>query len=218
MPRDTDVLCAHCQQYMPRSRERAHRAKLYTPSAPSPLRQPSKLRQIFDCSSDADESAVQEEGEVDDAGDMGIDDLPNREQIHLISEATGNAARGRWAYRAWSEEDSDSNPDLEGVPIEDSDDESLFDWHTSEPGLSPWDHLGEDYERDVAQVGELLHSDIKFPTDFCQPINLLNTIMLSVVHFRTRSKPIQLMRTSAKYPTHFPLIHHFPNLTQYDRV
>jgi hypothetical protein len=48
MPRDNNVLCVHCQTYMSRTRERAHRAKHHAPLYSPPPRIPSKLRRIID--------------------------------------------------------------------------------------------------------------------------------------------------------------------------
>ena len=52
MPKATDVLCIHCQQYMSRSRERSHRKSHYAPTPSTPPRIPSKLHRVFDVSED----------------------------------------------------------------------------------------------------------------------------------------------------------------------
>jgi len=52
MPRDSHVLCVHCQKYMSRTRERAHRAKHQAPLYSPPPRIPSKLRRVFDVQPD----------------------------------------------------------------------------------------------------------------------------------------------------------------------
>ena len=52
MPKAADVYCLHCEQYISRSRERAHRAAHHTPFIPTPPRPPSKLRRVFDIESE----------------------------------------------------------------------------------------------------------------------------------------------------------------------
>jgi hypothetical protein len=47
MPRDGHVLCIHCQVYMSRTRERAHRIMHRAPLYSPPPRIPSKLRRVF---------------------------------------------------------------------------------------------------------------------------------------------------------------------------
>jgi hypothetical protein len=52
MPKATDVYCLHCEQYISRSRERAHHAAYHTPLMPTLPRPPSKLRRVFDMESE----------------------------------------------------------------------------------------------------------------------------------------------------------------------
>jgi hypothetical protein len=48
MPKATDIFCLHCQQYISRTRERAHRQKYNAPFVSPPPCIPSKLRRVFD--------------------------------------------------------------------------------------------------------------------------------------------------------------------------
>ena len=61
MPKATAVFCIHCQQYISRARERAHRKKHYAPFQSPPPRIPSQLRRVFDVDDDGPAQASDQE-------------------------------------------------------------------------------------------------------------------------------------------------------------
>ena len=156
MPRDGHVLCLHCQKYMSRTRERAHRvihrAPLYSP----PPRVPSKLRRVFD---------VEPEQEPDDdiLDGMKVNSLffsnltslqGSSANLNVIHTAEDSIC-ARWNSNI-NTPDSDAE-DEENVDIPTHvEEEDGFDWDKFDSGdsLSAWDQLGEGYERDAARVGK----------------------------------------------------------------
>jgi hypothetical protein len=168
MPRDTDVFCIHCQQYMPRSRERAHRAKQQAPyySPPPPI--PSRLRRVFDIES--------EEESNEEATAPGADDQPrdgrNVDDVNVslsseqpeaeaalqeaqiaICEKWGSSCCLAASDDEGSDDSGDSGTSEDGYGT----DEEHLDWDEfgTGSGLSAWDQLGEGYEQDAAKAGEL---------------------------------------------------------------
>lgn len=135
----------HCNQYVSRTRERAHRKQQLAPLYSPPRRIPSRLRRVFDV-----EEISEHETAADGTGvstGTGIDDCESRAPV---IKAVEQMILDRWNLEARSdEEDSESST---STPVDD-DDEGDFDYELFESELSAWDQLGEGYERDAANIG-----------------------------------------------------------------
>ena len=165
MPRDTDVLCLHCQKYMPRSRERAHRAKLHIPkySPPPPL--PSRLKRIFDIDIELEpEQATISAEEGQDITKAVPHDSRSEAQDEPAVRAARHSILERWRPDRYHRDvDSDVGPELEDWDGEDlvgsasNELDETLNWdEIGIGGLSAWDQLGEYYEKDAANTGESL--------------------------------------------------------------
>ena len=168
MPRDDHVLCMHCQQYMSRTRERAHRARHQAPLYSPPPRVPSRLRRVFDIDVESEQEADQASNQSEGDNQDGKYRSPFTDGLTLIShsvasaslnviQAAQNSICARWNC---SIDPVDSDAGDEGTSdvlaqAEGDTEEDVFDWDKFESGagLSAWDKLGEDYERDAARVG-----------------------------------------------------------------
>ena len=152
MPPKRSVLCVHCGQYVSRKQEIQHRKLLIAPYVLSPPRQSSRQRRIFDAPP----------GDVQ-AGDTQSHSDPNPEDgaDNVSPEILQNVIDDRWdgilqADCYMDHPDSvDTQSDNELEALSDDSDDSYVDWDAigSESGLSPWDRLGESYDRDVAAIG-----------------------------------------------------------------
>ena len=162
MPRDADVLCLHCQQYMSRSRECAHRAKHQAPLYSPPPQHPSRLRRIFNMETESElgqEADSQAGGCNPDGIDVGAgryDAKQSRDEI----QATEASILDWWGSRRRSGEEEEDDHNADEEELEDSPDGSLSDsdleipeWDAFEPhsGLSSWDQLGEGFEKSAAE-------------------------------------------------------------------
>ena len=167
MPRDTDVFCLHCQSFIPRTRERAHRRQQYPPAYSPPPPVPSRLRRVFDIEhEDATQfQPNQQEGTALDDVENALtpardkhDHLGGTASIHHAAlQATEASIRGRWDSTFKPAPDSGGEERYEEpASDEESTDDDTFDWDRfdSGTGLSAWDQLGEDYERETANVGK----------------------------------------------------------------
>lgn len=192
MPPDANVLCTHCAKYIPRKREREHRRLVNQPYLSPPAKTPSRLRRVVDAGSDSDNHGAhagtkwhtEASGQISgydenkmDTGDPGFEQGNTRSLSRQEDPTLGVAEqvlRGRWMRASEANNHSDSDSDLEDAPpyprLEDCDEESddeHIDWDAIETGsgLSNWDQLGENYERDAAEIGKFLYaSDLVAPT------------------------------------------------------
>ena len=158
MPRDTDVFCLHCQRYMPRSRERAHRAKLHIPkySPPPPL--PSRLKRVFDIEPELATESEEPRLLVPSEGGRGEQAI----------QAARYSILERWRLDRYSHDRELENQDGENVDFGSDEFEAeaddlnvdLLHWDAIDAGsgLSPWDRLGEGFEKDAASASEELSS------------------------------------------------------------
>jgi hypothetical protein len=168
MPRDTDVFCVHCQHYMSRSRERAHRALHRQPLLSPPPRLPSKLRRVFDIEPEqASEEVTNPQGEVAGANIEFLQYPLSTEPTAAAAGTSINAIKAieNSIYNGWNlnlntlHSDSEDGEGSDG-PGADEDDDPLdadvFDWDQfdTRAGLSAWDQLGEGYEQDAARISE----------------------------------------------------------------
>jgi hypothetical protein len=142
--RDAKVLCLHCQQYMSRTRERAHRVKHHAPLYSPPSRPPSKLRRVFDIEPDPKPAAQGTSVNLNDDqlySDFGIATAINEVETTI---------RDHWTHLP------DHDDESGGSETPDADDsEDLFDYDEfggAELGLTVWDQLGEGYEKDSAKI------------------------------------------------------------------
>ena len=176
MPPDGKVLCVHCGTYMPRKREREHRKLATQPYIPPPLVLPSRIRGVVDSNSDDERPAMSDGGELGAQNDSTADidgdahiDYPLADDArlgyeHISPALEENALRDRWGCSTGIKDDvSDSDlDDAEQPPpypiLEDEEElkTGFIDWAAIEAnsGLSAWDQLGEDYERDAATIGK----------------------------------------------------------------
>ena len=167
MPRNTDVFCLHCQSFIPRTRERAHRRQQYPPAYSPPPPVPSRLRRVFDIEhEDATQfqSIQQERTALDDVENTLTpardehDPLGVPASLHDAAlQATEASIRGRWDSTFKPAPDSEGEEGNEGpASDEEGTDDDIFDWDRfdSGTGLSAWDQLGEDYERETANIGK----------------------------------------------------------------
>jgi len=194
MPRDRDVLCIHCQQYMSRSRERAHRVKHHAPLYSPPPRLPSKLRRVVDI-----------EPEPADEDTQTVNDTSMDSEVAAINY-TEQIIREKWTYNL-TLTDSDAS-DTESVDADGHDNDDSINWNKFEDtdfGLTAWDQLGEGYERDAVRIctsstssSFVCRSVISNKQPPSQPMDSVTMTSPSVVLFRTKSRPIQVMKTLPK--------------------
>lgn len=166
MPRDTDILCVHCNIYMPRRREHKHRQLVNPPFDPLPPPLISKLRPVVNADSDDEDMVSDTSAQL-----IGAQAAPTanfedffQDAMDLAEEGPEDTFEGHW----WSshcatvesddeEEDNDEmDIDEEGANDEGEWDDQYIDWDAlkAESGLSAWDRLGESFENDAATTGK----------------------------------------------------------------
>ena len=167
MPRDTDVLCVHCNCYISRTRERAHRTRLQSNFfLPPPPAIPSRLRRVFDLDVESGSAEEPISGPDLDAHAVGgksrssgtpSNVLKNSAAVASIEDAIERAATSisaRWNIPLNIDTD---NEDSDEPVLSQDEDHDAFDWNrfgaVTESGLSAWDQLGEGYEQDAATTG-----------------------------------------------------------------
>jgi hypothetical protein len=150
MPRNMDVLCMHCNRYMSRARERAHRKKQQAPLYSPPPRIPSRLRRVFDIE-EPDEHETEAGGSNVISG-TGMDDCElDAPAIQAVEDFICDKwSSNRTIGNSDDEEDSDCS-----VSIKDDDPFDLESFE-GESGLSAWDQLGDGYEQDAAEICECM--------------------------------------------------------------
>ena len=152
--RDTDVLCVHCNEYISRARERAHRRLQLAPLYSPPHRIPSRLRRVFDVE---EPEGRETEG---DAHDVAVVSGSDVNDVDLERQATTITAVENLICDRWSRNITNSDEEAKGTSVDepsspiDGDDNEEIGWELLEGGLSAWDQLGEGYEQDAAAVGE----------------------------------------------------------------
>lgn len=158
------VLCACCNQYLSRHRERAHRLRGLQIATPPVV---SALPRVTEVSSDeASDPGNDANISIDNPAQEPI--LP--EEAYELEDPAGPVSDDNEAalLQAWYQQrqrqweplddgsDSDEPEDDEDRDSEDSTDgEDYPDWAAYErgTGLSAWDQLGEGYERDAVGIG-----------------------------------------------------------------
>lgn len=169
MPRDTDVLCGHCNTYMPRRREREHRQLINSPfDLPTPTFL-SQLQSVVDAGSDHEDGGFNLDVPMDlyeETMDMADEDAehvdPANSEVTAVIHQDAFEVHWRLPHRATVE--SDDEDDGEGEDDMDVDeegandgewDEEYIDWVAIEAasGLSAWDRLGESFENEAATTG-----------------------------------------------------------------
>jgi hypothetical protein len=147
MPKENTVFCSHCEQYLPRKREREHRRLLMAPAMPPPV-VPSRLRRVITVESDSDDNELPSPEMIDGEAANGVDDemgvgAPVNKPSNFadndkdpdqdtMSRSVRNVLHHRWGDALGglgeSDLDSDSDSDFGSDPtyprLEDSDDES----------------------------------------------------------------------------------------------
>jgi hypothetical protein len=181
MPSSNQVLCAHCNVWMSRKREREHRGLLFTPYA-SPPKLSSRFTRLLDSDSEEDSSIpdlrqdgpsskfgqneVQSDYDQPPQTDGSFDDNDNEFEADQSLEVDDDilvVRDVRWGAMLGDKtrpDNEDSDSDLEEDPVEDAgdeDDDGYDDWAAIEAefGLSAWDKLGEGFEQEIAGIGTL---------------------------------------------------------------
>lgn len=162
MPRDTDVLCAHCNTYMPRRREREHRQLVNSPFDSIPPPSVSKLEPVVNADSD-DEDVGSDTPALLDAPTASFKDLFEN-AMDLAEDGPEDEFEAHWrpSHRATVELDSEEedkdemDTDEEGANDEGEWDDHYIDWDALKAGsdLSSWDRLGEEFENEAAMTGK----------------------------------------------------------------
>jgi hypothetical protein len=142
MPRDTAVLCMHCNQYISRARELAHRKKQHAPLYSPPPRIPSRLRHVFDIDAETEGPSDHDTNTLSHTHDAERDAPDLRGVEDLIC--------GQWTAHVGNSDDEEENH----LSIPDDEDD-VFNWGINS-ALSPWDQLGEGYAQDSAKIGEFM--------------------------------------------------------------
>ena len=139
MPRDAGVLCMHCNQYISRARELAHRKKQHAPLYSPPPRIPSRLRRVFDIDAETEDRSDERNACVH-SSERDAPELRGMEDLMC----------NQWTAPA--DDSDDGEEDNASIP---DDEDDGFDWGMGST-LSAWDQLGEGYAQDSVKIGELM--------------------------------------------------------------
>jgi hypothetical protein len=182
MPSSNKVLCAHCNVWMSRKRERQHRGLLFTPYVSPPPKLSSRFTRLLDSDSEedpapipdvhqdgpsskfgqnGDQSDYDEPAQMDGSFDDN-DDEADQNPVEVDDDilVVQNVRWGTMLRDKTRPDDEESDSDLEEDPVEDAGDEDgdgYDDWAVIEAefGLSAWDKLGEGFEQEIAGIGML---------------------------------------------------------------
>lgn len=175
MPRNTDVLCTHCDTYVPRKREQEHRQLINSPFLLPPPLFVSRLHPVIDAPdldneddgsnllsqhSNVEDTPMETDGGYQEPIDKATTDS-NDEHLdphHNVFEAHWRSTR-RATVESDDEEsngEDDNEMDIDEEVANDGEwDKEYINWAAFEAssGLSSWDKLGESFEREAATIG-----------------------------------------------------------------